>query len=105
MLAGESLANCKRFETPAEATEGEGACRLALASSLVAFCGPLGALLALLGLSWGSLGAFLVLSWGSLGGCWGMLLTLLGSCHLLGLYWPLSWAKPYQFGLPFWSHF
>ena len=110
------LVYCKRFATPAEATEGEGACRLALASSLVPFCGPLGAHLAILGLSrgslgtlfgplgapmglsWGSLGALLGPCWGNLGGCWGMLLTLLGSCPLLGLYWPFSWAKPCQFG-------
>jgi hypothetical protein len=55
--------NCKRFATPTEATEDEGACRLTLASSLVAFCGPLGALLALLEFSLGSLGALLGQSW------------------------------------------
>ena len=44
-------------------------------------------------------------SWGPLGGCWGMLLTPSGSCPLLGLYWPLSWPKPCQFGLPFWITF
>ena len=79
--------NCKRFATPAEATEGEGACRLALASSLVAFCGPLGALLALLGLSWGSLGTLFGLPWGSHGALMGLSWGSLGA--LLGQSWGL----------------